>query len=259
MGRYMQLPGALLLAVALAACDDGGGNINVTPPDETDAGCLRAEEPVSYDIYFVVDVSGSMAPFLTSVRNELIAFAQGFPGENAEGRRVRVDYHLIGFVNDVKAFGGGRMTSLIAVQAAFDEAIAAGQTNYNLNTRTFNAETEENTLDALDAAIQVPSTADARVIIFAGDAEFFEAPASLAENIVVANTYAGIRQKLEDAQIRLHAFTKRGLHGFFVPYDQKPPLTDLPGSKVYALDELVGASDRVANTLFEIARDVACN
>lgn len=257
-GRLRPLTLALW-TLAAAACDDGNGNITVTPPEETDAGCLRAEEPVSYDIYFVVDVSGSMAPFLTSVRNELIAFADGFPGENAEGRRVRVDYHLIGFVNDVKVFGGGRMTSLIAVQAAFDEAIAAGQTNYNLNTRTFNAETEENTLDALDTAIQMPSTADARIIIYAGDAEYFEAPASLAENITISNTYAGIRQKLEAGRIRLHAFAKRGLHGFFVPYDQQPPLTDLPGSKVYSLDELVGASAEVADTLFEIARDAACN
>lgn len=247
-----------LLLLGAAACDDSGGNIGVTPPEETDAGCLRAEEPVSYDIYFVVDVSGSMAPFLTSVRNELIAFAQGFPQENGEGRRVRVDYYLVAFVNDVKVFGNGRMTSLVAVQAAFDEAIAAGQTNYNLNTRTFNAEPEENTLDALNTAISLPSTADARIIIFAGDAEYFEAPASLAENISVENTYADVRQKLTDQEIRLHAFTKRGLHGFFLPYEGQAPLTDLPGSRVYALDELVGASTEVADTLFEIARDAAC-
>ncbi len=246
-----------LFALLMVACDDGG-NVSVTPPQDRDAGCLRVEEPVSYDIYFVVDVSGSMAPFLTSVRNELIAFAQGFPEENAEGRRVRVDYHLIAFVNDVKAFGGGRMTSLIAVQAAFDEAIAAGASNYNLNTRTFNAEVQENTLDAIATAIALPSAAEARIVIFAGDAEFYEAPASLAENITVSNTYAGVRQGLSDSGIRIHAFTKRGMEGFFLPYAGQAPLTDLPGSKVYALEDLVGASTEVADTLFEIARDAAC-
>ena len=38
-----------------------------------------AVEPRTYEVYFVIDVSGSMGPFLTNVRNELVAFADGLP------------------------------------------------------------------------------------------------------------------------------------------------------------------------------------
>src|SRR5262245_2167431 len=123
--------GALLLSITLAAfflsgCPDDTGPIT-TIEEPPDAGCLREMAPQTYQVYFVVDVSGSMGPFLTDLRNELVAFAGGFPELDAEGRPVRVDYYVVAFVNDVKWYGG-RMTSVIALQAALDEAIERGQT-----------------------------------------------------------------------------------------------------------------------------------
>lgn len=246
------------IASCTLACGDDPGNISVTPP-EPEEECIREIEPVTYEVYFVIDVSGSMEPFLRSVRDELVGFAEGFPARNAQDREVRVDYYLIGFVNDVRVYGDGRMTSVIALQAAFDEAITDGRDNFNLNTMTFNAEEEENMLDAMAEAISLNPSAEARLIMVATDAPFVEAPAVLNEDIQVQNTYAGIREQLEQLEVRVHGFGKEGLGGLFINYNEMPPLTELPGSSKHKLGDLQGSGTSIRNTLFSIAQEAACN
>lgn len=249
--------GALAVAVLLSGCDE---TLPLSPPDDpVDAGCGGGDEPRRFEVYFALDVSGSMAPFLRDVRDELEGFAGGFPELDGLGRGVRVDYFVVGFVNDYKVFGDGRMSSTLAVRSALDDAITAGLGNSNLTTSTPNIEEEENLLDAL-ALIPTLSTSSAvKVVIVATDADFVENPAILGPGIQVVNTFAGVRQKMVDIDARVHVFTRALMPGLNIPYKNVPPLSELPGSSSARLDELVGARDRVRDRLNEIARDATCN
>lgn len=244
------------LCFCSTACDDPGF---VAPiPEPPDAGCPAPEEPRHYEVYFVIDVSGSMEPFLRDVRDELEALAIGFPAEDAMGHGVRVDYYLVAFVNDVKVFGG-RMSSPIALGAAFDEAITEGQTGTNLNSEVPNIDIEENLLDALAQIPQLSSGTATKLVMIATDAAFPQSPAILYSEIQVQSTYAQIYQSLKDLNARVHAFTRSTIPGLTVEFDGQPPLTTLTGSGIHDLSGLTGARDRVRERLNEIARGTACN
>lgn len=247
---------AVIAASIGAGCDDDQP-IGVIP-EAPDSGCARAVEPRHYEVFFVVDVSGSMEPFLTGVRDELEALASGFPEEDQEGRGVRVDYYLIAFVNDAKVFGG-RMSSPIALAQAIDDALAAGRSGNNLNTSTANIEVEENLLDALAVIPTLTSSPDALLVMIATDAAFVERPAVLNAGISVVHTYAEIRESLVQLDARVHAFTQPPYPGLSRDYEGQPALTDRPGSSVQSLADLTGARDRVREALDQIARNASCN
>lgn len=244
------------LGALLAACEDTPP-ISVTP-DPPDSGCAIAVEPRHFEVYFVVDVSGSMEPFLTGVKNELQAFASGFPEQDQMGRSVRVDYYLIAFVNDVKQFGG-RMSSPIALAQAIDDALAAGRGGNNLNSSDSNVDLEENLLDALALIPSLAGSPEVPLVMIATDAAFVERPSVLNAGIMVQNTYAEVRDQLLQRNARIHAFTKLPYPGLSTNYMGLPPLTAAPGSSVQSLDELTGASDRVREVLNQIARNASCN
>lgn len=255
--RAWPLAAILSLSAWAAACEDGASPL--APPEEPpDAGCIRAQEPHSFQVYFVIDVSGSMEPFLNDLKDQLVSFASGFARFDGDGRPVRIDYYLVAYVNDVKWYGG-RMTSVIAVQAAFDEAIARGQTNMNLRQNRPNAEPEENMLDALQEVVDSGPTAEGRLILLAGDAPFVEAPTVLSYQIPVRSTFAGVRQELADLGARIHAFVPGDLDGVTRTYDGQPSLTSLPGSTLHSLRDLTGAGEQIRSTLSFIAREASCN
>lgn len=242
---------------ALAGCTDEGTPIT-TIDEIPDAGCARTMMPKTFEVYFVIDVSGSMGPFLMDLRNQLVAFVDGFPKLDVEGRPVRVDYYVVAFVNDVKWYGG-RMTSVIALQSALDEAITRGQTNFNLTQNRINAEPEENMLDALASVIESAPDAEARLVMIAGDATIPEAPMVLSENIEVKSNYATILAELTRIDARVHAFVPDELDGLSRTFEGMPALTSLPGSTVNSLRDLTGANDRIRETLSKIASGAACN
>jgi hypothetical protein len=248
---------AVIAAISFFACDDTPPIGVIEPPP--DGGCARPIEPRHYEVFFVVDVSGSMEPFLKDVRSELESFAVGFPEEDAMGRSVRVDYWLIAFVNDTKVFGGGRMSSPIALAQAIDDALVAGRTGNNLNTDTANVEAEENLLDALAQVRELSSSPEALLVMIATDAAFVERPAVLNQGIMVQHTYAEVRTELEALGARVHAFTQLPYEGLSTEFEGQPALTALPGSTVQSLADLTGARDRVREALNEIARNASCN
>ena len=250
-------------AVALAGCQDSVGGPLALAEGPPDAGCIRLQEPNSYDIFFVIDVSGSMGPFLTDLRNQLVTFADSFPRVDSIGRQVRLQYRVIAFVNDWRFYGGdpteSPMTSVIALQAAFDDAIAEGADNYNLTRRTFNAETEENLLDALAQATMLETNSEATLVMLATDAPFKENPEVLASNITIQASYAQVLESLRTRNARVHAFTASAIDGITRPFKKQEPLTSLPGSTINQLQDLAGANDRIRDTLAFIARESSCN
>ena len=255
-GRASLLVCVLASLIALSGCKDGTG-ISVAS-DSPDSGCARVTAPHSYTVYFILDVSGSMGLFLTGLSQELQTFVENFPEYDEEGERVRIDFYLFGFVNDIKQYGGGRMTSVIALQDAFEQAIEEGSTDYNLNVRSFNAEREENLLDAIGQIANIDSDAEAQMVMIATDAPFVEHPGLLNEGIQVQNTYAGIFELLNMREARVHAFTPRAMDGLTREYRNQDALTSLPGSSIHRLDSLTGAGTKIRETLGLIARNASC-
>jgi hypothetical protein len=245
-----------LCALGSACADDSSKIVTVEEPP--DAGCLRPETPQTYQVYFVTDVSGSMSPFLSALSEELVTFAGGFSQFDTQGRPTRVDFYLVAFVNDVKWYGG-RMTSVIALQASFDEAIARGAKNLNLNTDTPNAEPEENMLDAVQSVIDSKPDAEAKLVLVATDSAFAEAPTVLSGNIMVKSTFATVRSELEMIGARVHAFVPDQLDGLTREYNGQPSLTTLPGSTSHSLLNLTGSSEQIRQTLTTIAHEASCN
>jgi hypothetical protein len=263
-----RLPLSLLTALGLGllplggpvGCNDGGPPLSLAD-DMPDAGCNPDIGPGSFDVFFVVDVSGSMGPFLRELSENMFAFADVLPTQDLEGRRVRVNYRVIAFVNDVQEYPtvGGPMTSLIALQDAFEQAIAAGSTNNNLKSAHINAEPEENLLDALAEVLRIGSTAEARLVMIATDAPFKESPGLLNEGIVVQSSYLQIFEGLKAADMQVHAFTESALDGLTRPWrNRDPELTTLPGSTRHRLADLKGANRLIQDTLGLIARGASC-
>lgn len=256
--RSRVLVPSLVLACALlvSGCKEGTGITVATA--SPDAGCIRQEQPHSYTVYFVLDVSGSMSVFLTDLSRELQTFVENFPEFDDEGRRVEIDFYLIAFINDIKHFGGGRMTSVIALQDAFESAIDEGSTGYNLNVRSFNAEQEENMLDAISEIFKIQSSSEAQMLMLATDAPFVEYPAQLNEAIQVQTTYGGVLEQLSKRNVRVHAFTSRDMDGITREYMHQPPLTSLTGSTIHQLSSLTGVGGKIRETLGLIARNASC-
>lgn len=246
--------------VAVAAIAGGCDEDPVLVPTEPTI-CLRETTPNSYEVYFVIDVSGSMAPFLTDVKNELSAFAESLPEFDDRGRSTSVQFFVIGFVNDVRWYPENvrSLSDATQVEAAFDSAIEDGKDNRNLNEPTVNAEVEENLLDALKAALDNRPSSDANVILLATDADFVEAPDELSGNIPVQASYREIRSGLERVGARVHAFVSPDTDGLTRSYAGEPALTSLPGSTVHDITALTGARDTIRKTLTVIAESADCN
>jgi hypothetical protein len=250
---------AIAAALGATACSEDGGTPLAPIESPPDAGCVLPHDPETYQVFFVIDVSSSMGPYLENLSAQLLSLAKGFPEQNAQGLPVRVDYYLVAFVSDVKVFGGGRMTSLIAIQAAFDDAIAAGHDGYNLTQHTIDSTPGGNVLDALGQVLAFNPSAEAKMVILATDSSFPEAPAILYRDIHVQGTYADTLAAVRAAGLRFHIFSLPGVEGLEANYDNLPPLSSLPGSTVHDLGDLAGASDAIRGTLTAIAKGSRCN
>ena len=246
---------------ALACGEPDGALATIEKPPEKE--CNRETAPRTYEAFFVIDVSGSMAPFLNNVKDQLVDLTLNFPEFDADGRPTRIDYYVVAFVNDVKWFpegpGAQRMTNHIHVGSAFELAIKAGAGGNNLTRGVLNAEAKENLLDAIREVLERPSDAEARLMLIATDADFAEHPDVLSTNFEVKSTYASIFADLEAAQFRVHAFTRSELDGLTRTYRNMPPLTSLKGSTQHNLADLAGSQGKISQTLTEIAENAGCN
>ncbi|MEQ8277253.1 MAG: hypothetical protein RMA76_00130 [Deltaproteobacteria bacterium] len=251
---------ALTAALAVAGCT-GETTPLVTVEAPRDGGCLVDETPRTYQVYFVIDVSGSMVRFLEDLASQLQAFAASFPETDSQDTPVFVEYYVVAFVNDVRWFPDGlsrRMTSPIAVQGAFEQAIEAGANEQNLTRQVRNAETEENLLDALQSVVDADPAADVIQVIIATDAPFAEAPTVLSTNLPVFSTYPQVAAGLERIGAEVHVFTKEQLDGLTRNYNGMPPLTS-EGSTINDLDDLAESRDLILSALANIADRSNCN
>lgn len=251
---------SLLAAASIAGCT-GETTSLVTVEAPRDGGCVIDETPRTFQVYFVIDVSGSMVTFLQDLASQLRAFAESFPEVDSQDTPVFVEYYVVAFVNDVRWFPDGlsrRMTSPVAVQGAFELAIEAGAGEQNLTRAVRNAETEENLLDALQSVVDSEPTADVVQVIIATDAPFAEAPTVLSTNLPVVSTYPEVADGLQRIGAEVHVFTEEALDGLTRNYNGMPPLTS-QGSSINNLRDLADSRELILSALANIADRSNCN
>lgn len=260
MKHMRRSPLWLALLLWAGACNEDPPYIAPTPPP-IDAGCVQGDLVRRYEVYFVLDVSGSMEVFLDDLAAELGSLALGFPERDRNDDRVIVNYYVVGFVNDVKLFPAGaeRMTSHIAVGYAIREAIAAAEGNINLNNATPNADADENLMDALGAVIDNAPSADATLVLIATDQGFREAGQVLSGGVQVQRSYDEVFAGLKDLGVRVHAFVPGPLDGLTRPYREQPALTTIGDGEIFLLEDLTAARESIQHTLLDIAQGASCN
>jgi len=246
---------ATLLAAGAGGCGDDTSTFVAIPPP-TNAGCTQSI-PRTFQVYFVINVSGSMNEFLEPLADELETFVESFPDVDINGDALLVDYYVVAFVNDVAFFpeGAPRMTSEIAVAQAIDDALERATNNRNLNGSD-NSEPTENMLDALDAALDNGTDADRVLFLIATQDQFADEGERLLPNFTVASDYDDIRERMDEVRRKglVYAFTNGEVDGIDRNFELREPIpTD-------GLLQLSVLQDEVAvgGILSQIAEEVAC-
>lgn len=255
--RRSRLTLAAGLAVGLFAAGCGDEAIivpTIDPPEQQ--GCTQSI-PRTFQVYFVVNVSGSMDRYLESLADELETFVAGFPDVDVNGDRLLVDYYVVAFVNDYAFFPAGapRMTSSIAVAQAIDDALERARNDRNMDGSN-NGEPTENMLDALDAALDNGTDADRVLFLIATQDPFAAQGDRLLPNFTVQNSFADIKARLEEVQDKglVFAFTNGEVEGIDRNFELQEPL---PTDGLLDLEVLRDES-AVGGLLSEIAQEIAC-
>ena len=243
------------LAAVASACGDETIIVpNIQPPE--DERCTQSI-PRPFQVYFVVNVSGSMNEFLEPLADELESFVEGFPDVDVNGDRLLVDYYVVAFVNDYAFFpeGAPRMTSSIAVAQAIDDALARAEGNRNLDGSD-NSEATENMLDAIDAALDNGTDADRVLFLIATQDAFAEQGETLLPDFRVQNSFADISARLDAVRQKglVYAFTDGAVEGIDGNFRLQPPLNTDGLSPLRVLQD----ESAVGGILSEIAQEVAC-
>jgi len=252
---------APLFATALLfGCED---DTIFTPPTEVpDLGC-QVSNSRTFQVFFVVDVSNSVAAndVLDAFQDELVDFAFAFPEFDANENRVLVDYYVIGFVNDYAFFppGSRRMTAPVAVSEALEQAQTFGEMQDN-------TEVEENLLDALDAVFDVAfeegmdgelfPVSDRILVIGTTDDDFVDQGEILTPNIEVQTSYADLSERLDRVSdvLTVFMFTPGDIEGIDRNFRLQPPL---PVER-FDLEAITEGSGSVGRILSQVAVDAAC-
>lgn len=242
-------------ALALSACGEDTFVVPDIRPPEADR-CTQSI-PRTFQVYFVINVSGSMRDFLFPLADRLESFVQGFPDVDVNGDRLLVDYYVVAFVNDVGFFpeGAPRMTSSIAVAQAIDDAVERGLDNRNLDGSD-NSEETENMLDAIDAALDNGTDADRVLFLIATQDEFAERGERLLPDFTVENAYADVRARLDEVRQKglVYAFTDGDVGGFDRSFRLQDPIATDGLLRLQVLQD----ESAIGGILSQIAQEVAC-
>lgn len=263
MKKTIGLTATLAVTLASAGCSDEGPTLVVRPPTP-DAGCTVSNVR-SFEVYFVVDVSGSMREFLNDVQEQLFQFAQSFPELDSNENRVFVDYYVLGFVNDYAFFprGAERMTSPLAVRGAIGQAIDAAADGTNVNDGSLNNDQSpqagetgpENLLDALAQVYGRTPASDQVLVVLATDADFVDQGDVLTPNIEVMTPFEAVKEGLADIDAKVYAFTDGEVDGIDKSFRTRPAMEV---TELFNLLELAEDSNAVGRILTQIAVEAAC-
>lgn len=240
---------AITGTTAATAAEDSG------PPISFDMGVV-VDAPGgddctdAIDVVFVMDVSTSMGPFLSTLADEILAVDAAIA---ALGPGVVPRYGLVVFVDDVLVVNDGQAYDDVDTLAAdFDTWSAFTSGNDQLGGVGYNTTFPENSIDALYAAAGDfewrPIASTTRIVIHTTDDTFWEAP-SVAEGVIpIQHTYAEAVDELQSQEVRVFSFaamlggpaeTDDVSMGWFGPYMDQTAIPVATDGGVFSIEDVL--------------------
>jgi hypothetical protein len=235
-----------------------------TMGDDPD-GDPMCEEDV--DIVFVMDVSTSMGPFLSTLADEILVVDQALA---SLGLPNPPHYGLVVFVDDVALLGGGApYPDVQTLQADFQMWSTFTASNQQVGGGNQNTTWPENSLDGLHAAaagFQWRQDA-ARIVIHTTDDTFWEGP-STQNGVMIQHDYAGTVDALQSREIRVFSFTAQigGMcecedvtPGWSAPYLGMPPVFEATDGGVFDIDLVLAGQVSLADAINDAVETSMCD
>lgn len=231
-----------------AADDTGGikldvgmmGDGGVGPDTTTD--CQQ-----DIDIVFVMDVSTSMGPFLSTLADEILVVDEAIAALELPSPP---HYGLVVFVDDAAILNTGMAYADVAsLRADFMMWSAFTSTNQQVGGGNLNSTWPENSLDALYLAASGfqwrPEGDDTlRMVIHTTDDTFWDGPTD-GNGVAIQHGYEEVVSALQDREIRMFTFAAQiggqcecedVTPGWSAPYMGLPPIPESTDGEVFDLD-----------------------
>ena len=242
--------------------DDGGTTTGADDDDGDDTGAkfdvemtgdggvgpdTTADCDQDIDIVFVMDVSTSMGPFLSTLADEILVVDQAIADL---GLPNPPHYGLVVFVDDTALHNPGAPYGDVAtLRADFMEWSAFTSTNFQVGGGEYNSTWPENSLDALylgAAGFQWRPEGDGtlRIIIHTTDDTFWDGPTN-QNGVAIQHGYEEVVAALQDREIRMFTFAAQigGMcecedvtPGWSTPYMGLPPIPESTDGAAFDLD-----------------------
>lgn len=199
------------------------------------------------DIVFVMDVSTTMGPFLSTLADEILVVDEAIA---ALGLPNAPHYGLVVFVDDAAILNmGAPYGDVNTLRADFMQWSAFTSSNQQVNGGNQNSTWPENSLDALflaAAGFQWRPAGDGtlRMIIHTTDDTFWNGP-TMGNGLPIAHGYDEVVDTLQQGSIRTFTFSSQiggscecedVTPGWSTPYQGKPTIPEATDGSVFDLD-----------------------
>ncbi len=250
--------------------DDTGAKFDVemrgdggVGPDTT-ADCQQ-----DIDIVFVMDVSTSMGPFLSTLADEILVVDEAIA---ALGLPNAPHYGLVVFVDDTALLNTGAPYGDVAtLRADFMEWSAFTSTNFQVGGGEYNSTWPENSLDALylaAAGFQWRPEGDQtlRLVIHTTDDTFWDGPTN-QNGVAIQHGYEEVVGALQDREIRMFTFAAQigGMcecedvtPGWSTPYMGMPPIPEQTDGAAFDLDLVLAGQLSLSEAINGLIEENMC-
>lgn len=221
------------------------------------------------DIVFVMDVSTSMGPVLSTLADEILVVDQAIADL---GLPNPPHYGLVVFVDDAVITNMGQPYADVAtLRADFMEWSAFTSSNQQVGGGNANSTWPENSLDALfigGAGFQWRPAGDAtlRMIIHTTDDTFWDGPAT-QNGVAIVHGYDEVVDTLQQATIRTFSFTSQiggscecedVTAGWSTPYQGNPTIPEATDGAVFDLDLVLAGQLSLSAAINGAIDDTMC-
>jgi hypothetical protein len=221
------------------------------------------------DIVFVMDVSTSMGPVLSTLADEILVVDQAIADL---GLTNPPHYGLVVFVDDAVITNMGEPYADVAtLRADFMEWSTFTSSNQQVGGGNANSTWPENSLDALfiaGAGFQWRTAGDAtlRMIIHTTDDTFWDGP-TMQNGVAIAHGYDEVVDELQQGTIRTFSFTSQiggscecedVTAGWSTPYQGKPTIPEATDGAVFDLDLVLAGQLSLSAAISGAIDDTMC-
>jgi hypothetical protein len=251
--------------------DEAGEKLDV-PADDSGTG-FDSDAPTScdqdVDIVFVMDVSTSMGPFLSSLADEIETVDQALAALDLPSP---AHYGLVVFVDDFAILGGAApYPDAATLRADFQDWSAFTSTNQQVGGGGTNTTWPENSLDALSAAATAfqwrPAASTLRLVIHTTDDTFWDGPTN-ANGVDIQHGYTDTVDALQEREIRVFSFAAQiggqcecedVTPGWSTPFGGSPPIPEATGGGVFDIDLVLAGQVSLADAIPQAVIDTMCD